>query len=198
MPYNTNLASVVIGLIFHGMGIGCLLVSTFTDALRTAIHNGFEEGVETYGLISGLWTSVFAFGAFIGPSISGYLFDHFGFRNSVYFIIILHVIVAIIFFFYMSCSRPQRKMYKELSAEDKLLGKSANNLDITSRSGSVSSLNIPIPITMNNMAIASSYGKNHWQRMEEQNLGLLADIRDENGGYGTIGWSNEHERETIA
>lgn len=178
------------------MGIAFLLVSTFTDALRTSIFNGFEEGIETYGLISGLWTSVFAFGAFIGPSISGYLFDHSGYRNSVYFIIILHVFIAVIFFFYTAFSSPKRKLYKEISAEDKLIGRSTTSLNNPSKSGSLSSLNIPIPITMNNMVIASSYGKNHWQRMEEQNLGLLADIRDEN--YGTIGWSNEHERETIA
>lgn len=48
----------------------------------------------------------------------------------------------------------------------------------------------------NNMVIASSYGKaNHWQRMEEANLGLLTDpMRDES--YGAI----EHDvyRETIA
>lgn len=178
------------------MGIAFLLVSTFTDALRTSIQNGFEEGIETYGLISGLWTSVFAFGAFIGPSISGYLFDHLGFRSSVYFIIILHSIVSVIFIFYTAFSNQPRKLYKELTPEDKIIGRSTTSLK--SHGGSISSLNIPIPMTMNNMAIASSFGKNHWQRMEEQTLGLLTDIRDDN--YGAIGWHNEHEplRETIA
>lgn len=196
MPFETNLIAVCIGLVFHGMGIAFLLVSTFTDALRTSIFNGFEDGIETYGLISGLWTSVFAFGAFIGPSISGYLFDNFGFRNSVYFIIVLHAIVAVIFIFYTACSSPPRKMYKELKEEDKIIGKSTTSLSKPSRSSSISSLNIPVPITMNNMMIASSFSKNHWQRMEESSLGLLTDIRDEN--YGAIGWSDDPHRETIA
>lgn len=180
------------------MGIAFLLVSTFTDALRTSIMNGFEDGIETYGLISGLWTSVFAFGAFIGPSISGYLYDHTGFRNSVYFIIILHAIVAIIFILFMSCSNSPRKMYKELSSEESIVGKSTTSRH-SSRSASLTSLNIPVPIAMtHNMVIASSYSKNHWQRMEESNLGLLNEtLRDEN--YGAIGWSdNDPHRETIA
>ena len=196
MPFETNLTSVIIGLVFHGMGIAFLLVSTFTDALRTSILNGFEDGIETYGLISGLWTSVFAFGAFIGPSISGYLFDHAGFRTSVYFIIIVHSIVAVIFIFFTCCSSAPRKLYKELSSEEKLIGKSTTSLNSRQSTGSITSLNIPVPITMNNMVIASSYGKNHWQRMEESNLGLLSDIRDEN--YGAITWSDDPHRETIA
>lgn len=179
------------------MGIAFLLVSTFTDALRTSILNGFEDGIETYGLISGLWTSVFAFGAFIGPSISGYLFDHAGFRNSVYFIIIMHVIVAVIFIFFTCCSTaPKKLLYKEISSEETLIGKSTSSLSSRPSTGSISSLNIPVPMTMNNMVIASSYGKNHWQRMEESNLGLLSDIRDEN--YGAITWSDDPHRETIA
>lgn len=45
------------------------------------------DSIETYGLISGLWTSTFALGAFIGPTISGYLYDAIGFRAATIFII---------------------------------------------------------------------------------------------------------------
>ncbi|KAG5682840.1 hypothetical protein PVAND_012162 [Polypedilum vanderplanki] len=202
IPLDTTLSLVIIGLIFHGMGIAILLVSTFSDALRTAVQNGFDDGIETYGLISGLWTSTFALGAFIGPSISGYLFDKAGFRNSVYFIIVLHILVVLIFTCFITCfsNSNKKSAYKELSSDDKIIGKSNGSLHKgrQSRSGSISSSThyIPVPMAMNNnMVIASSYGKsNHWQRLEEANLGLLADMRDD--AYGSI----EHEihRETIA
>ena len=52
------------------------------------------NNLETYGLISGFWTSAFALGAFIGPSIAGLLFDKIGFRKASMFIIILHVIIV--------------------------------------------------------------------------------------------------------
>lgn len=48
---------------------------------------GLPDSIETYGLISGLWTSTFALGAFIGPSASGALYDSIGFRKSTIFII---------------------------------------------------------------------------------------------------------------
>lgn len=55
---------------------------------------GFPNNLETYGLISGLWTSTFALGAFIGPSIAGILLDNIGFRNGSMFIVILHMLVV--------------------------------------------------------------------------------------------------------
>ena len=48
---------------------------------------GLPDTIETYGLISGLWTSTFALGAFIGPSVSGALYDSIGFRRATFFIV---------------------------------------------------------------------------------------------------------------
>lgn len=55
---------------------------------------GFGNNIETYGLISGLWTSAFALGAFIGPSVAGILLENIGFRNASQFIVLLHLIVV--------------------------------------------------------------------------------------------------------
>jgi MFS family permease len=191
--------------VFHGFALSLLLVSTFADALRTAVSSGFEMSLETYGLISGLWTSVFAFGAFVGPSISGFLFDIMGFRKSILFIISIHAVVAVIFILYTMCSNSMQKTtYKELSNDERLIGKSTNSLHKSSRSrvGSVgSSHHISVPMSINNnMAIASSYSKaNHWQRMEESNVGLLADVRDENyGSFEPQRVEVEPYRESIA
>lgn len=194
LPFETSLTFVIVGLVFHGVGIAMSLVSTFSDALRTAVQNGFQDGIETYGLISGLWTSIFALGAFIGPSVAGYLFDQAGFRNSVYFIIVLHTLVVCIFTCFIFFSSPPKKVYKELSAEEKLIGRS--NLSLDKSSVCSSTHHIPVPKSMNNnMVIASSFGKsNHWQRMEEANLGLLTTERDENYGSFEV----EIHRETIA
>lgn len=46
-------------------------------------------------MISGLWTSSFALGAFIGPSISGILYDSIGFRHSSVFVCAVHMLVGI-------------------------------------------------------------------------------------------------------
>ena len=196
------------------MGIGLLLVSTFSDALRTAIDHGFKEGLETYGLVSGLWTSIFAFGAFVGPSVSGALYDAIGFQKSVYFIIVWHVIVAVVFIVFLCCSSQPKKMYIEIPSTENIMKKSredvirsSNNLDSSrSRNSSFGSSHVPIPIergcAMNNLIMASSYGNkgNHWQRLEEANVGLLHDpnIDDEVGAYGSFDIDYDLHRETIA
>ena len=50
-------------------------------------QSGFPDTIDTYGLISGLWTSVFALGAFVGPTVAGILFDAVGFPYATMFII---------------------------------------------------------------------------------------------------------------
>lgn len=187
-----------------------LLVSTFSDALKTAVAYGFEEGLETYGLVSGLWTSIFAFGAFVGPSASGALYDAIGFNKSVYFIIVMHAIVVIVFVLFLSFwNKRTKKMYKEISSTESIvtsedLKRSVSSLE-GSKSRNSSFKSIPVPIergcAINNLMMASSYGNkaNHWQRHEETN-GLLQDPTrdDEIVAYGSFDIDYELHRETIA
>ena len=101
IPVHTLFGLCIAALVFHGMGIGAMLVSSFAMAHREAVLNGFPDNLATYGLVSGLWTSVFALGAFIGPSLAGILMDHFGMRNATMFIVAfgLSVLLAACLFF---------------------------------------------------------------------------------------------------
>lgn len=111
---------MITGLILQGFGLAAILVSSFTDALRTGVRHGLPDNIDTYGLVSGLWTSTFALGAFFGPSISGYLYDSVGFRKAVLFIILLHFIVAaFVLITFILEKKPQP--YKELDASEPLL-----------------------------------------------------------------------------
>ncbi|XP_034841523.1 MFS-type transporter SLC18B1-like [Maniola hyperantus] len=117
-PYSTTMLWLIIcGLVLHGLGIGSLLVSSFADALGTAISCGLPNSIETYGLVSGMWTSTFALGAFIGPTVSGLLFQFIFFRASTYFIVMLHFCVMAVVLLYLStCDR--YKMEVSVSAGD--------------------------------------------------------------------------------
>ena len=73
-----------------------------------AIASGFPDTIDTYGLISGLWTSTFALGAFIGPTIAGILFDSVGFPWGTLFILGIHILVIILLVgFSLSCKKPE-------------------------------------------------------------------------------------------
>eukprot|EP00095_Tigriopus_kingsejongensis_P011883 maker-scaffold410_size180147-snap-gene-0.30 protein:Tk11883 transcript:maker-scaffold410_size180147-snap-gene-0.30-mRNA-1 annotation:"mfs-type transporter c6orf192 homolog" len=96
LPFPTHLSTCIIALVAHGCGLGATLVSGFSMAHREAVKSGFPDNFETHGLISGLWTSVFALGAFIGPSVAGVLLQHFGMRYASQFIVVFGVSVLAI------------------------------------------------------------------------------------------------------
>merc|ERR1711981_1560238 len=83
-------------LVLQGIGLGAQVVSGFADAHRQAILNGFPDTIDTYGLVSGLWTSVFALGAFVGPALAGILFDAVGFPWATMLIIGNEIVVMIL------------------------------------------------------------------------------------------------------
>jgi len=98
---------IIVGLVFHGLGLGAEVVAGFADAHKSAIANGFPDTIDTYGLISGLWTSTFALGAFIGPTLAGILFDSIGFPLATLFVIGLHAIVIILLVSFLTCCSKQ-------------------------------------------------------------------------------------------
>lgn len=83
-------------------------------------RHGLPDSIQTYGLVSGLWTSTFALGAFVGPSVSGLLYDSIGFREAVIFIIVLHAVVGLVGLIAIMCERTPQP-YKEVDATEPLL-----------------------------------------------------------------------------
>lgn len=79
--------------------------------------HGFPNNLETFGLISGLWTSTFALGAFIGPSVAGILYDNIGFRNASMFIFAIHMLVGVMVTAFLICGRRSAAAYSELKEE---------------------------------------------------------------------------------
>jgi len=95
---------IIVALVFHGLGLGAEVVAGFADAHKSAIAKGFPDTIDTYGLISGLWTSTFALGAFIGPTLAGILFDSVGFPWATMLIIGVHILVIIFLIVFSMCS----------------------------------------------------------------------------------------------
>ncbi|XP_055696245.1 MFS-type transporter SLC18B1-like isoform X1 [Lutzomyia longipalpis] len=155
IPLDETLRVIITGLILHGFGIAAILVASFTDALRTSIARGLPDNIQTYGLISGLWTSTFALGAFIGPSVSGFLYDHVGFRNAVIFIIGVHSLVGLILLTFI-CSKSSNNNYKELDATEPLLKDSNGGTNYTNGQTDENTGSTPIKSHRNGHVLISS------------------------------------------
>nr|CAD7410569.1 unnamed protein product [Timema cristinae] len=106
IPVETKLWTCALGLIIHGLGFACILVPCFIEGIRSAISHDFPDDISTYGLVSGLWASFFALGAFVGPSMAGFLFDLVGFRQATLFVIVAHVIVVVAVTMFVCLERP--------------------------------------------------------------------------------------------
>ena len=88
--YYLTLAAIIVA----GFGLGAQLVAAFAEAQKAAVAEGFPDNVATYALVSSIWTSTFALGAFVGPTTAGGLYDLVGFRWSTLFLVAWNVVVA--------------------------------------------------------------------------------------------------------
>ncbi|CAL4100791.1 unnamed protein product [Meganyctiphanes norvegica] len=91
---DTSYATCIIAMILLGIGQGGEFVGSYTGAIRAALVAGFPDNLITYGLVSGLWSTAFYLGAFLGPTITGIMIDNLGFGWSSVVVLALHLLVA--------------------------------------------------------------------------------------------------------
>lgn len=193
-PIKTVLWVTITGLVLHGLGMSAQLVASFTDALRTSIEQGFPNNLETFGLISGLWTSAFALGAFIGPSISGILYDNIGFRNSSMFVCATHLLVGFIIALFLMLSRSSS--YSEMKDDKVANGEihpstfartTNNSLNESIKSARGSSISIERrPSCMNSLISYNSYKSQTWNKRDNDPLA----VGPISHSYGTLDFRN--------
>jgi len=118
LPFKKTLGSVIAGMTVHGFGLGASVVGGFSDAHKSAIRCGFPDTIDTYGLVSGLWTSVFAFGAFVGPTLGGILYDSVTFRWAILFIIGLEAMALMLISGYLmaTCGETDLPLERSISS----------------------------------------------------------------------------------
>ncbi|XP_023570060.1 MFS-type transporter SLC18B1 isoform X2 [Octodon degus] len=71
---------LVLILVVNGVSAGMCIIPTFPEVLSCAYENGFEEGLSTLGLVSGLTSAMWSVGAFLGPMLGGFLYEKLGFE----------------------------------------------------------------------------------------------------------------------
>uniref|UniRef100_A0A8C0SKW6 Solute carrier family 18 member B1 n=1 Tax=Canis lupus familiaris TaxID=9615 RepID=A0A8C0SKW6_CANLF len=59
---------------------GCYMLLGPIPVLHIKSENGFEEGLSTLGLVSGLFSAMWSVGAFLGPTLGGFLYEKIGFE----------------------------------------------------------------------------------------------------------------------
>ncbi|XP_059556353.1 MFS-type transporter SLC18B1 isoform X4 [Myotis daubentonii] len=71
---------LVLMLVVIGISSGMSIIPTFPEIISCAHENGFEEGLSTLALVSGLFSAMWSVGAFMGPTLGGFLYEKIGFE----------------------------------------------------------------------------------------------------------------------
>lgn len=101
IPLKPTVALCIIALSLLGVG-GCgELVGGYTGSIRAALDGGLPDNIVTYGLVSGLWSTAYYLGDFLGPTITGVMIEYFGFGWSSTVILSLHFLVVLIILCYI-------------------------------------------------------------------------------------------------
>lgn len=90
-----NLLFTLIGLALIGIGTAATLTATFALTQKHALMLVPENNEDISSLISGIWTSSFALGNFVGPTVGGPLVYWLGFTGTTPVIQIWAVIMLI-------------------------------------------------------------------------------------------------------
>ena len=76
LPLSPSIELTLPSLVTQGAGSAACIVSTYSSCLRATLNiPGYSRTATTSAVVSGLWTSVFAFGNFLGPTLSGILYE---------------------------------------------------------------------------------------------------------------------------
>ncbi|XP_076349609.1 MFS-type transporter SLC18B1-like isoform X4 [Tachypleus tridentatus] len=115
LPFTAELWLVNISLVLCGIGLAAKFVCAFISALKDALKRGFPDDMSTHGLVSALCTICMSTGAFIGPTLGGYLLEHLGYRESTFSLLIMEISLMILLMLYMIWRKV--KPLKENSAD---------------------------------------------------------------------------------
>ena len=76
LPIQPHQELTVFSLVLQGAGAGAVVVSSYSSCLlATLTIQGYSPSVSTYSVVSGLWTSAFALGNFVGPTVAGFIYE---------------------------------------------------------------------------------------------------------------------------
>ncbi|CAJ0947020.1 unnamed protein product, partial [Mesorhabditis belari] len=108
IPIDKNLVVIGFALCVLGVAAGALYIPTFQNCLDAVKEYDFDDSIYTYGCVSGIFQSSFAFGGFIGPTLGGAAVQWIGFEWTATAI----AAVNLIFIFTLLCYFGGRSVFR--------------------------------------------------------------------------------------
>ncbi|KAF2882673.1 hypothetical protein ILUMI_23497 [Ignelater luminosus] len=131
----------VVALCTLGITVALVLLPTFQGILKSAIAGGCEDSLPTYSLVAGVWSCMYSLGEVIGPSLGGFILEHYGFPVCSTVMAVMTFIMCIIAFIYFYCVH-QNNVDGDNSSDSGISGSwNTESSEYTSLLGSKSEIN---------------------------------------------------------
>ncbi|TDG99101.1 hypothetical protein EPR50_G00207360 [Perca flavescens] len=111
IPSNLWLLIIMLGVI--GFSLGMTAIPTFPEIITCAKEQGYEEGLSTLGMVSGLFGAVWSMGMFYGPIVGGLITQHLSFEWAAAVQGGLALLGALFLAVYYLCHPPQHQSVPE-------------------------------------------------------------------------------------
>ncbi|XP_070534791.1 MFS-type transporter SLC18B1-like [Ptychodera flava] len=95
---------IATGLSIMGLGVGAI-ITIIPEMVDVALQKGYEDNLQTYGLVSGLYYFADNLGLFVGPIMGSALFTDFGFPLSCTDVSFMVAGTFVLYAFYVTCYR---------------------------------------------------------------------------------------------
>ncbi|GMT31923.1 hypothetical protein PFISCL1PPCAC_23220, partial [Pristionchus fissidentatus] len=118
MPFEKDLVVIGIALTILGLAAGALYIPTFQGCLDVVKLHGYDDSFQTYGCVSGVFQSAFAFGGFIGPTVGGSIVQRMGFEWTTTMlggVLCLFIVVFFVFHGCLCCIKPSSRPMRNSS-----------------------------------------------------------------------------------
>ncbi|CAJ1074488.1 MFS-type transporter SLC18B1 [Xyrichtys novacula] len=107
IPSQLWLLILMLGVI--GFSLGMTAIPTFPEIIAHAYEHGFEEGLSTLGMVSGLFGAVWSLGMFYGPVVGGLITQHLCFEWAAAVQGGLAFLAAFLLAIYYLCQPPKQQ-----------------------------------------------------------------------------------------
>lgn len=114
---DTSLGLIIIALVLIGIGTGVKLVAALVGSFRYSIDVlGMPDNKSTFGVCSSIYHTSTSIGAFLGPTLGGYLLEKVQYQRGTYFLFTfeLVLILGLVVFLIRQFSLTSRGSYNEV------------------------------------------------------------------------------------
>uniref|UniRef100_A0A3Q2NPD8 Solute carrier family 18 member B1 n=1 Tax=Fundulus heteroclitus TaxID=8078 RepID=A0A3Q2NPD8_FUNHE len=105
---HSQLWLMVLMLALIGFSLGMTAIPTFPEIITCAHEQGFEEGLSTLGMVSGLFGAFWSTGMFYGPIVGGLITQRLSFEWAATVQGAMGLLAALLLLAYSLCQRRQR------------------------------------------------------------------------------------------